>query len=200
MSNAENNPTKPYAARSDQDLAEACRKQDHLAFQELMNRYMRQIFNFARQYAHTMEDADDIAQDTFFKVWKYITKYTRGRTFKPWLFTIARNTALDHLKKKKAAVFSDLDDNENDLLFVDTLEDPEPLPSELFENSMLVTKLTSALKILNPDHRAILLLHYRENMTFDEIADIVGKPMNTVKSWHRRALLKLRDMLTHHTS
>jgi RNA polymerase sigma-70 factor, ECF subfamily len=190
----------PYTGQSDEELAELSRKKDELAFQELMHRYMRHIFNFSRQYSKTAEDAEDIAQDTFFKVWKYIGRYTKGRQFRPWLYTIARNTALDFLKKKKAAVFSDLDDNDNDLQFADTLEDPEPLTPELLDKAAMADTVNGALKELHPDHRAVLLLHYREEMTFDEIALVVNRPMNTVKSWHRRALFKLRDILsaTHH--
>ena len=192
----------PYASENDENLAEMARKRDELAFQELMNRYMRQIFNFAKQYSKTGEDAEDIAQDTFFKVWKYIGQYSKGRQFRPWLYTIARNTALDFVKKKKAAVFSDLDDEENDLAFADTLEDPEPLPPELLHNATLADLVNSALEELHPDHRAVLLLHYREEMTFDQIASIVSRPMNTVKSWHRRALVKLQSILSksHHIS
>lgn len=186
----------PYFGQNDEGLAEKSKKKDELAFQELMRRYMRQILNFARQYSKTSEDAEDIAQDTFFKVWKYIGRYDKGRQFKPWLYTIARNTALDFIKKKKASAFSDLDDTENDLSFADTLEDPEPLQPEIFENAALTEIVNRALEEIHPDHRAVLLLHYREGMTFDEIAMIVHRPMNTVKSWHRRALMKLRDILS----
>lgn len=192
-------PAPPiYREKSDEELAEACKNKDESAFQELMHRYIRQIFNFCRQYAKSVEDAEDIVQDTFFKVWKYVGRYTSGRQFRPWLYTIARNTALDYIKKKKAAVFSELDDLANDLSFADTLEDTGPSPAELFGNAALAEKLAVALEELHPDHRAVLTLHYRENMTFDEIADVVGRPMNTVKSWHRRALLKLKGLLSHH--
>ena len=187
-----------YTAITDEELAEISKNRDEAAFQELVRRYMKQIFNFARQYSKTSEDAEDIAQDTFLKVWKYIKRYSKGRSFKPWLYTIARNTALDFIKKKKAISFTDLDDDENDMRFADTIEDVEPLQNEVFENAALVAKLTENLVFLHPDHRAILVMHYHEEMTFDEIADIVGKPMNTVKSWHRRALLKLRELLAHH--
>jgi len=181
--------------QTDEELAEFCKEHDDNAFQDLMRRYLKQIFNFARQYTHTSEDAEDVTQDTFFKVWKYIGRYTAGKKFKPWLFTIARNTALDFVKKKKSSPFSDLDDHENNIAFADTLEDPEPLPPEIMENNSIAVHVANALQSLHPDHRAILLLHYREDMTFDEIGEIVGRPMNTVKSWHRRALLKLRDIL-----
>ena len=181
--------------RSDEELAELCRKQDHAAFQELMTRYMNQIYNFIRQYTKTNEDTDDITQDTFLKVWKNIRHYSPGRLFRPWLFTIARNTALDYLKKKRSMVFSDLDNEENDLSFADTLHDPEPLPPEVFENAELAKQLNGILTTLSPDYRAVLTLHYQDCMTFDEIAEIMNKPMNTVKSWHHRALIQLRDRL-----
>lgn len=179
---------------SDESLATESRT-DPQAFSTLMQRYFRHVYNFARQYAKRGEDCDDITQDTFYKVWKNLNKYEDGKKFRPWLFTIARNTALDFLKKKRAAVFSDLDDTENDLSFADTLEDDEPLPSEIFENKELAGELTAALDHINPDHRAILTLHYQDNLTFEEIATIIGKPMNTVKSWHRRSLIRIRDIL-----
>lgn len=193
---SENPITKSdYSSRPDEDLAELCKTKDDEAFKELMRRYLKPIYNFSHQYGKTPEDAEDIAQDTFFKVWKYIGKYHKGRSFRPWLYTIARNTALDHIKKKKALSFTDLDDPNNELSFVDTLEDNGPLPSEIFETSMEVSRLTIALKDLHPDHQAILTLHYKEELTFDEIAGIVGRPMNTVKSWHRRALIRLRQIM-----
>ncbi len=182
---------------TDEELAEACKKRDSLAFQELTTRYLRQIFNFVRQYSKTTEDAEDIAQDAFFKVWKNIKKYGTGRAFKPWLFAIARNTALDFVKKRKAMPFSDLDDTDNDLSFADTLEDAEPLAPELFENAALAARLDAVRSQLHPDHQSVLVLHYVHEMTFDEIAKVVDKPMNTVKSWHRRALIRLRELLSH---
>ncbi|MDE2041381.1 MAG: RNA polymerase sigma factor [Patescibacteria group bacterium] len=184
------------ATQTDEELVERSKHKDERAFEELMRRYMRQIFNFSRQYARAQEDAEDIAQETFFKVWKYLGKYTAGRQFRPWLYTIARNTALDHLKRKKAAPFSDLDDPENDLSFADTIEDPDPLPSEIFENTQRSQEVLRAMDSLHPEHRAILVLHYHEDMTFEEIAVVVGRPMNTVKSWHRRALMRLRQHLS----
>ena len=195
MPNRKNVEKIAYSEQTDEQLAEYCKDHDEEAFEEINRRYMRQIFNFAHQYAKTA-DVEDITQDTFLKVWKYIKQFTKGRQFRPWIFTIARNTALDHIKKRKAILFSDLDDNENDLSFSDTLQDPEPLPPKLFEDSALAAELVSVVKTLQPDYRAVLTLHYQENLTFDEIAEIMDKPMNTVKSWHRRALIKLRDQLS----
>lgn len=183
---------------TDEALVESCKKGDDAAFQKLMSRYIKPIFNFARQYTHNNEDSEDIVQDAFFKAWKHIKRFKKGKAFKPWLYAIARNTALDHVKKKRTTVFSDLDDNENDLVFADTLADTEPLAHELFERKQSAEELDSVMDILHPDHRAVMVMHYQEEMTFDEIAEIIDRPMNTVKSWHRRALFKLRDKLHHY--
>lgn len=190
-----NHDIEAYRRVTDESLVESVKSGDDAAFRELMGRYMDQIYNFVRQYARAEEDAEDIAQDAFFKAWKHIKRFTTGKAWKPWLFAIARNTALDHLKKKRAMAFSELDDAENDLAFADTLADTEPLPSEAFERSQSAEMVEKAMSVLHPDHRTVLVMHYHHEMTFDEIAGVMGKPMNTVKSWHRRALGKLRGRL-----
>jgi len=196
MKITENKP-ELHNTKTDNELIVACKSHDEQAFRELMGRYMRQIFNFAKQYSKTTEDAEDITQDTFLKVWKYIKRYNYDRPFKPWLYMIARNTALDFLKKKKALPFSELDNIENDLSFTDTVVDNEPSPDELFANSAITRELSKVMESIHPDHRAILIMHYHEDMTFNEIATVVDKPINTVKSWHRRALIQLQKKLMH---
>lgn len=189
-----------FDALTDEELADATKKGNDEAYKALMLRYIRHIFNFARQYSKNDEDAEDIVQDSFFKAWKYIKLFDKGKMFRPWLFTITRNTALDHIKKKKAMSFSDLDDSNEEMSFADTLHDPEPLPYEIFEQRQLAKEVREALEVLHPDHRAVLIMHYHQEMTFEEIAEIMKKPMNTVKSWHRRALLKLRSSFVHQRS
>jgi RNA polymerase sigma-70 factor, ECF subfamily len=184
-----------YATMNDESLAEECKTGDDGAFHELMSRHLKHIFNFARQYVRTDPDAEDITQDAFFKAWKYIRRFKKGSRFRPWLFAIARNTALDHIKKKKAVSFSSLDDAENDMAFADTLADEEPLPPEIFAKAELADLLMATMAGLHPDHRAVLIMRYHDGMKFDEIAEIMDKPMNTVKSWHRRSLHKIRDIL-----
>jgi len=182
----------------DEELVEHIKKGDDKAFQQLMERYLKHIFNFIRQYVRTEEDSEDVTQDTFFKTWKYMRRFKQGMKFKPWLFTIARNTALDHIKKKKAVTFSDMNNNDDESpQFEDTVADIEPLPSELFAQVELADEMKDVLSVLHPDHQAVLTMHYQQEMTFEEIAEIMDKPMNTVKSWHRRSLSKVKDKLMH---
>ncbi len=178
--------------QTDEELVLLSKQGDDSSFQELMRRYLEPIYNFIRQYIKTEADSDDVTQDTFFKAWKYIKKFKDGNAFKPWLYTIAKNTALDHIKKKKAVHFSDLDDLGHDVDFADTIKDLEPLPPEIFERAELAKELNQALETLHPDHRAIMIMHYHQDMTFEEISEIINTPMNTVKSWHRRSIIKIR--------
>ena len=187
--------TIDYSQNTDEELAQKCKKLDEYAFQELTHRYIRPIFNFVRRYAQAEDVAEDMAQDTFFKVWKNIHQYKKGMKFRPWLYTIARNTALDYIKKKKAISFSELDNDDNDMTFADSLEDQGQLQSDLFDNAAMAATLTKTVQALHPDHQTVITLHYQEELTFDEIAKVMKRPMNTVKSWHRRALIQLRELL-----
>ncbi len=184
---------------SDEELAIQAQDGDDTAFNILSARHIKHIFNFVRQYIPKKEDAEDVVQNTFFKAWKHIKSFKKDKKFKGWLFAIARNTALDHIKKRRSFSFSEMNSTDEesggDISFADTLTDPEPLPAEVFERKEIAKELTGVLDQLSPDYRATLIMHYNDEMTFEEIAVIFKKPMNTVKSWHRRALKKVRDLL-----
>ena len=187
--------------KTDEELAQKSIGGEDAAYQELMRRNMRQAFNLARLYIKTDEDAEDVVQESFFKAWKHLKRFDPKKRFSPWLLTIVRHTALDFIKKKKAVSFSALDangahDDEGDgPAFADSLSDAEPLADALFEQAETAAEVAQALDIIHPDHRTVLTLHYHDEMTFEEIADVMQKPMNTVKSWHRRALVKLKGHL-----
>ncbi len=195
---------------TDEELVELTKAGNDESFGILARRHVDHIYNFVRQYSHTKEDADDITQETFLKAWKHIKSFKTGKKFTTWLFTIARNSALDHIKKRKAFSFSEMDYFGSDsrtssssdgdkTSFAETIKDPEPLSPEIFEKKELSLELNKAMETLHPDWRAVLIMHYTDEMTFEEIATVLTRPMNTVKSWHRRALQKVREtIMLHH--
>jgi RNA polymerase sigma-70 factor (ECF subfamily) len=122
-------------------------------------------------------------------------KYDENKNFKTWLFTIARNTTTDWLRKKKPILFSSLDPIEAGEEFSDQLIDQEPLPEELFLRKELDKILEDSLSKINIDQRTVILLHLEQDLTFEEISQIVNKPTNTVKSQYHRGLLALRALL-----
>ncbi len=161
------------------------------SLKELFDVYTTPIYNFAYRFAK--EDySDDIVQDTFLKIWKNIKKFDKSKSsFKTWIFTIARNTIIDFLKKKKSVVFSDLDNNENE--FIDGIKDLGEIPDEAFSRLEDEKMLNTFLDSLSIQYREVLILHYQEDMTFKEIGETLDKPLNTVKSYHQRAIQILKE-------
>jgi RNA polymerase sigma-70 factor (ECF subfamily) len=167
------------------------------AFKILINRYATPLYNFSARLTNK-GDASDIVQETFIKAWKNINRFNPLKaSFKTWIFTIARNTTTDFLRKKKSLLFSDMGmDNDDDInSFSENIPDENLLPDEAIQKLEDNRFLNGTLEKLHQNYREVLVLHYQEEMTFEEIGKILDKPLNTVKSQHRRALMKLREML-----
>lgn len=169
---------------------------DDAAFQVLIERYLNSIYGFVRNYTGKADDVADITQEVFVKVWYSLKTFDRSRPFKTWLFAIARNTAIDWLKKKQAVPFSMLNTQEQEDQFQDTIADTA---MSVLESLVLLEEARPVLAALNSlpvGHSSIIQLHSNQGMTFQEIADKLGKPLNTVKSQYRRTIEKVRQMLT----
>lgn len=161
------------------------------SFKDLVDLYTKSIYNYSVRFVGT-ENGKDIVQDVFFKVWKGIYKFdSKKASFKTWIFNITRNTIIDYLKKKKAYTFSSLEDEE----FGENIPDENILPSEVLIKLEDSNLLNSLIDKLPSNYKEVLILHYQEDMTFLEIGKLIDKPLNTVKSYHFRALLKLKEML-----
>lgn len=185
---------EPY---SDQNLVkEYLKKGDEKSLEFLVKKYLKPIFNFAYRYSLSTQEAEDITQETFIKAWKNLKKFDAEKNFKTWLFSIAKNTAIDFLRQKKTVPFSAFENKDNENSLTDNLADPAPLPPEIFEQKDLSLKLAAATEKLDEKHRLILLLRYTEHFTFREIAEILQEPLDTVKSRHRRGLIALKEILT----
>ena len=141
------------------------------------------------------EDAQELAQDTFVKVWKKIKHFDAKKNFNTWLLTIARNTAIDFLRKKKEIVFSDLvsDDNLEQNDFEDSLVDDELIPSEVYEKQETTEVVEKSIKELPLKYREILILHYLEGFSLSEVAEMLKLPPNTVKTRKLRGIRLLRE-------
>lgn len=179
---------------------------DKCAFEQLLKKYLRPIFNFLYQMTGDAVQAEDLTQITFVKLWKNIHKFdprksrfatVRGRqekSFKTWLFAIAKNTAYDYFKKKKTLPFSNFIDEEVNNKLENFAED-KILPDEILERKDLAKELEIKLKQLPEKYGIILTLRYKEDFSLQEIAKILNAPYNTVKSQHQRALLALRNVM-----
>lgn len=168
---------------------------DQLDFEQLLHDNLKPVYAFAYGLVGDKHAAEDITQDTFFKAWKSIKKFKPDHNFKTWLLSIARNTAIDWLRKKKPASFSQFD-TEDDNIITSTLADTEPTPFDFAVTNETKGILETALLSLTLHYREVLVLHYNEELSMQEISELLKRPVETVKSQHRRGVMLLRKSVS----
>jgi len=180
---------------------------DEKSLEILIKRYLKPIYSFVYRYVGNSQDAEDVTQETFVKVWRNLKKFDSrkspapyrtkgsGSGFKTWIFHIAKNTSFDCLRKKKTIPFSNFENEKGENTLIETLADPAFLPNEIFERANIAEMLSAAMNQLTPKYRMVLFLRYNDHFVFREIAEALGEPLNTIKSRHRRALIMLKKII-----
>ncbi len=181
---------------SDQQLITLYLKGSEEAFALLVKRHLDGVYNFALRLSGDALLGEDIAQETFVKAWKNIKKYDHEKNFRTWLFTIARNTTIDHLRKRKSVPFSVFENSAGENFFVENIKDEDPRADEIFALALRKEVVETALLKISPKYKEVLILHDGEDMTFAEIGVILDRPLDTVKSQYRRALLALKGLIS----
>ncbi len=190
---------------SDTELVTKYLKGDGASLEFLIKRYLKPIYSFVYKYVGNAQDVEDITQEVFVKMWRNLKRPILGLSsgfnpdkgsFKTWIFQIAKNTAIDFLKKKKAIPFSAFENEGGENMLAETLVDLAPLPQELLEKAGMAQMLNSVMEKLSPKYRVVFSLRYNDHLTFREIAESLGGSLNTVKSRHRRALILLKNLLS----
>jgi RNA polymerase sigma-70 factor, ECF subfamily len=186
---------------TDEEIIVAYKNGDIEAFKVLIGRYTASLYNFTTRLTNKNE-APDLVQEIFIKVWKNINHFDPLKaSFKTWIFAITRNRITDFLRKKKSILFSDLDNParqdlaEEENSFAENIPAENLLPEEALQKLEDQKFLNNLLEKLRPGYQEVLILYYQEEMTFKEIGEILNKPLNTVKSIHRRAILEMRKLL-----
>ncbi len=183
----------PNMDDEDKKLIDEYLSGDNSTFEKLVKKYLKPIYNFTYQLTKDRTQAEDLTQDTFIKAWKNIKKFDKTKSFKTWLFVIARNSAFDYFKKKKAIPFSSFEaDGENNKL--EEIAEDCVLPDKMAEIKDLEKQLETKIRKIPEKYSIILLLRYKDDFTLKEIAEIVRKPYNTVKVYHQRGLKELKKV------
>ncbi|MFA6476076.1 MAG: sigma-70 family RNA polymerase sigma factor [Candidatus Paceibacterota bacterium] len=169
-----------------------------LTIEDIVRDYLGLVYSFVFRLTGEREEASDMTQEVFVKVWKNLDRYNKEQNLKTWILAIARNTAIDWLRKKRPLVFSKLDHEGDDgkQEFGENLADSGLLQDEIFAQKELREKLDEIINLLTFSQREVFLLHLEDSLTFEEISKLVGRPTNTVKSQYRRALIALRGHLS----
>jgi len=171
-------------------------KGDEQSLGILIKSYLGPIYSFVSRYINNSgQDSEDITQDVFVKVWKHIKRFDQSKSFKTWIFEIAKNTAIDFMKKKKMVLFSNFEDEQGENFIEQNIPDFAPIASEILERKESGEIVKEAIMSLPNQYRTTIFLRYNDHFTFKEIAESLGESINTIKSRHRRALAMLKIRL-----
>ena len=173
---------------------------DQYSFEALYQRYHAMVFNFAIRYLSDIDLACDVTQHVFFRLYASIPFPFLNITLKPWLLRVARNRCLDELRKKRDVYFSQLEsidsqDDDDVLSPLSCIADPYPLPQEVLEQHDLQQSLQRAIYELPAKFRIIVLMRYKDEMSFPEIGRVLNIPTTTAKAYFQRARPLLRAAL-----
>lgn len=183
--------------RSDEELMVAFQGGDAHAFEELIRRHQNGVYNFIVRFLGNREVAEEVFQEAFFKVHQAVDRYLPNGKFTTWLYTIVRNLCVDTFRRRKIREAVSLDDRgaNGERSLGDTIAGHE-VPADIQSSaSEIEAVLKSALSKLNEDQREVFLLREKEGLKFEEIAEVTGVSVNTVKSRMRYALEALRRAL-----
>lgn len=180
--------------KTDQQLVDDFLRGNDESFEILVQQYLKPIYNFLYQFTQDRDSLDDLTQETFIKAWKGIEKFDKTKSFRIWLYVIAKNTAYDFLKKKKTIPFSSFEDEVGNNR-LENISEEKPLPDEILARKDLEKDLEKVLQKISDNYRIILIMRYKDDFSLQEISEILKLPYNTVKSQHARALANLRKIL-----
>lgn len=174
----------------DEQLPDAFIRGEPLAFSELVHRYQRKLLSFVYHMIGDGTRAEDIVQEVFLRVYRHIHRFDSAKRFSTWIFTIAANLAKNELRNRARHPLVLLEtlsiarpDGERALQF----EDAQSRPDDMYESRVLRGVIDAAIQRLAPHHRQVFVLRELEGRPYDEIAQIAGCGVGTVKSRLNRA-------------
>jgi len=177
-------------SQNDSDLVERLRRRDPQALAELYDRYGRLVYSLVLRVVRDTGVAEDLVQEVFLRVWNRVQGFDAQKgSIAPWLLAVARNRSIDYLRSAGGRERNALEFEETDHpgLYVDVERD--------ILSSDKARLLKQALAKLSPNHKQVIELAYFEGLSQTEMAERMGQPLGTVKTWVRAALKTLREDL-----
>ena len=162
-------------------------------FEELVRRYQRPITSYVFRMLGDYEAALDVTQEVFIKVYNSLSKYSAEYKFSTWLYRIAHNAAVDHMRRNSVTPQS-IETENADGTFQIQIESRGASPEQDHELSEWRTEIDAVVKCLPAAYRDLILLRHGRDLSYDEIAEVTGLPLGTVKNRLFRAREMMRDM------
>jgi RNA polymerase sigma-70 factor (ECF subfamily) len=178
---------------TDAALMERVLQRDSTALEVLYDRYGRPVYSLVLRISQQPASAEEIVQDVFLQLWRSAERFQISRgPLEPWLFTMARNRALDFLRLKREKQRRREDSADSDLAFSVVVR---PDPEGDIDRSRRTEKVRALMSSLPESQRRAIELAFFEGMSHSEISEAMGEALGTVKSWIRGGLLRLRESL-----
>ena len=176
-----------YIVATDSQLVRLAAEGDHRAFEYLFMRYNEAIKHLFDQRLGDTDTSNDLLQETFIKVYLHLADYSPSYTFGQWIYTIARNTLVDHVRRRA-------DDVSIDGKFIAPMA-TTPSPEESVIINQRTAHFEASLAELSEDYRQIIEMRFLEEYSYEEIAEKLGRPLNTIKTQIRRAKAAVCKMI-----
>jgi len=185
---------------NEQDLIKKAASGDAEAFGRLIEPYERPVYNFCRRVLGDGYDAEDVSQEVFIKIYRSIGGYTdrRAGSFKNWVYRIANNACIDELRKRKARpVAESLDETyeSDEGESVRQFESPELPPEEAVLKKERQKIIADAIRNLAPEFKRVIILRDVRGFSYEDIAQMTGMKIGTVKSKISRARVNLKEQI-----
>lgn len=181
---------------SEAALIERCRRNDVEAFGKLVDLYQNRVFGFVRRMVSNPDEAADVTQETFIRAFQNFSRFDARSSVRTWLFRIAHNLCIDRARKADRVPTSlslvGTDDSEETI----DVADDRWQPDQMLLNDELMTVVEAGIAGMSEKLRSVLLLHDKEDMAYEEIAETLGVPIGTVKSRLFLARAHLQNVLS----
>ncbi len=180
----------------DELLIRRAQRGDADAFEQLLLEHQKNVYNLCYRMAGNPDDAMDLSQETFLRAWRCLDQYQFASAFSTWLYRLCSNICIDFLRRRRRQqtvplTFEDADGEEQTY----AVPDAQPLPEEQVELKLTREILQAAMTQLLPEHRAVLQLRVVNEMSYEQIADVLDIQIGTVKSRLSRARNQLKKIL-----
>jgi RNA polymerase sigma factor (sigma-70 family) len=178
-------------------LAQKSLLNDQRAFETLVQRYRPHLLNFICNILGDYDQSCDVLQHVFLQLYLSLPTLKKDKPLRSWLFQVARNRCLDELRRKRSIPFSALEssEDEEEVSWLASQRDPNPLPEEVAEHHDLQERLQRAIDGLSPRYRSVVNLRYAGQQSFAEIGRALNIPEATAKTYFQRAKPLLRAAL-----
>ncbi len=190
------------AILTDEELVTRCKSElphNTRSYEQLVQRHMNRVYTIVYRVVNHREEAEDITQDVFVKVFHSLRKFDQKSSFSTWVYRIATNSALDSLDKMKkrskdTSLVGSRSDGENAVDALSLQESPQPGPEANALQSELRECIQRVLKSLDLEQRRVILLRDFEDLSYDEIADVLQAKLSAVKMRIHRARLAFQEI------